>query len=135
MWFGVPRASRPCLLPRHGWDARGTKCGRDSGVVVNCQLPTVNCKLLGSAGASGYSLSIIRLTNQGTYGSLYLWSFYGQIVVGGSPRRARRGVWLESHGTRPNLEMEIEQEIYERSHYVIDNTGSRFENELKTNSK
>jgi hypothetical protein len=79
-------------LPLHGRDARGTKCGRDSGVVVNWQLSTVNCKLLGSAGASSYSLSIIRLTNQGTYGSLYLWSFYGQIVVGGSLRPARRVV-------------------------------------------
>ena len=44
-------------------------------------------------------------------------------------------VWLESPGTRPNREMEIHHEIYERSHYVIENTGSSFENELKTNSK
>ena len=42
---------------------------------------------------------------------------------------------LESPGTRPNREMEIDQEKYERSHYVIENTGSSFENELKTNSK
>ena len=53
----------------------------------------------------------------------------------GRRRPARRVVWLESPGTHPNREMEIHQEKYERSHYVFENTGSRFENELKTNSK
>jgi hypothetical protein len=64
-----------------------------------------------------------------------MWSVYGQIVVGGSPRAVRRVVRLESPGTRHSREMEIHQEIYERSHYVLENTGSSFENELKTNSK
>jgi hypothetical protein len=54
--------------------------------------------------------------------------------VGGSPRPARPAVRLESPGTRLNREIEINHEIYERSHYVIENTGSNFENELKTNS-
>jgi hypothetical protein len=55
--------------------------------------------------------------------------------VGGFLRPARRLVRLERSGTRPSQEMEIDQEKYERSHYVIENTGSFFENELKTNSK
>jgi UDP-N-acetylenolpyruvoylglucosamine reductase len=44
-------------------------------------------------------------------------------------------VGLESPGIHHNREKEIDQEKYERSHYVIENTGSCFENELKTNSK
>jgi hypothetical protein len=64
-----------------------------------------------------------------------MWSFYGHIVVCGSPRPAKRVVWLESPGTRPSRETEIDQEKYERSQYVIEKTGSRFENELKTNPK
>jgi hypothetical protein len=55
--------------------------------------------------------------------------------VGRHCRPARPVLWLESPCIRPNREMEIHQEIYERSHYFIENTGSRFENELKTNSK
>jgi hypothetical protein len=44
-------------------------------------------------------------------------------------------VGLETPGIRPDREMKIDQEIYERSHYVVEKTGWRFENELKTNSK
>ena len=51
-----------------------------------------------------------------------------------SPRPTRRVVGLEGPVTCPNREIEIDHEIYERSHYVIENTGSNFENELKTNS-
>ena len=55
--------------------------------------------------------------------------------MGGRRRSARRVVRLESPGTRPWREMKIDQGKYERSHYVFENKGWRFENELKTNSK
>jgi hypothetical protein len=64
-----------------------------------------------------------------------MWLFYGHLVVASSPRPARREVRLESPGSRPIREMEIDHEIYDRSHYVIENKVSHFENELKTNSK
>jgi hypothetical protein len=48
---------------------------------------------------------------------------------------AGRVVALEAPGAHHHRDIEIYQEIYERSHYVIDNKGSRFENELKTNPK
>ena len=32
--LGVPRASRPCLVPLHERDARGTKCSGDGGIIA-----------------------------------------------------------------------------------------------------
>jgi len=120
---GVPGAG-----PRGGeW-----RCGRRRFVIA-C-LPVWRGAVR-QHGTSGHPLRSFCLTNPGAYGSLYTWSFYGHIVVGGSPRPARRLVWLASPGTHQNREMEIDQELYERSHYLIENTGSGFENELKTNSK
>jgi hypothetical protein len=60
-----------------------------------------------------------------------LWLFCGHIVAGGGRSDTRGKGWREDAGTRGKRELKTNKKKYERSQYVIENTGRHVQNELK----